>query len=97
MVGWLFLIGISTLIVTPIYRAVMRQFSGSQKVFVFAGVAILGSVTCFTLLRQDPRGVAGPGYLVILFFGPLTIGWICWGLISLIGWAITGRRTHTLQ
>jgi hypothetical protein len=39
--GWLILIGISALVVTPIYRAVMRQLSGIQKVYVFAGVAIV--------------------------------------------------------
>ena len=94
MGGWIFLIGISTLIVTPIYRVVMRQFSGVEKVYVFLGVAVLTSALCFMLLKQDPRGVAGPGYLVIFFFGPLAIGWICWGLFSLIAWMFIGRHSR---
>jgi hypothetical protein len=74
---------------------VMRQFSGVENVYVFLGVAILTSALCFMLLKQDPRGVAGPGYLVIFFFGPLAIGWICWGLLSLIAWMfIDGTDSH---
>jgi hypothetical protein len=92
--GWIFLIGISTLIVTPIYRVVMRQFSGVEKVYVFLGGAVLTSALCFMLLKQDPRGVGGPGYLVICFFGPLAIGWICWGLLSLIAWVFIGRHSR---
>jgi hypothetical protein len=84
--GWLFLIGISTLLVTPIYRVVMRPFSGIQKVYVFFGVAVPVSALCRMLLKEDPRGVAGPGYLVIFLFGPFALGWISCGIISLIGW-----------
>jgi hypothetical protein len=90
--GWLFLIGISTLVMTPIYRVVMRQFSGIQKTYVFFGVAVLSTVLCFMLLKDDPRGVAGPGYLVIFLFGPFAIGWISCGLVSLTAWAAIGRK-----
>jgi hypothetical protein len=93
--GWLFLIAVSALVVTPIYRVVMRHFSGTRKVGVFFGVAVLSSAICFFLLKEDPRGIAGPGYLVIFLFGPLAIGWIGCGLISLIAWAFTGSRRHS--
>lgn len=93
MSGWLFLIGISTLVVTPIYRVVMRQFAGPQKILVFAAVAAVSSAVCFMLIKEDPLGVAGPGYLVIFLFGPFAVGWISWGLISLTAWALVGRRT----
>ena len=86
MGGWIFLIGVSTLLVTPIYRVVMRRFSSVERVYVFLGGAVSTSALCFMLIREDPRGIAGPGYLVIFFFGPLAIGWICWGLLSLIAW-----------
>jgi hypothetical protein len=94
--GWLFLIGISTLVVTPIYRFVMRRFSGIQKVYVFVGVAVLASALCFMLLKEDPHGVGSPGYLVIFLFGPFALGWISWGFISLIGWA-AGRLIQARQ
>jgi hypothetical protein len=94
--GWLFLIGISTLVVTPIYRLVMRQFAGIQKVYVFVGVAVLASALCFMLLEEDPRGVGGPGYLVIFLFGPFALGWISWGVIGLIAWA-AGRLIQARQ
>jgi hypothetical protein len=94
--GWLFLIGISTLVMTPIYRFVMRQFSGVQSVYVFVGVAILASSLCFMLLKEDPRAIAGPGYLVIFLFGPFALGWISWGFISLIAWA-AGRLIQARQ
>jgi hypothetical protein len=44
------------------------------------------------LLKDDPRGVAGPGYLVIFLFGPFAIGWISCGLVSLTAWAAIGRK-----
>ena len=94
--GWLFLIGISTLVMTPIYRFVMRQFSGVQSVYVFVGVAILASALCFMLLKEDPRAIAGPGYLVIFLFGPFALGWISCGFISLIAWA-AGRLIQARQ
>jgi hypothetical protein len=94
--GWLFLIGISTLVVTPIYRFVMRQFSGIQKVYVFVGVAVLASALCVMLLKEDPGGVGGPGYLVIFVFGPFSLGWISWGFISLIAW-VAGRLIQARQ
>jgi hypothetical protein len=94
--GWLFLIGISTLVMTPVYRFVMRQFSGVQKVYVFVGVAILASALCFMLLKEDPRAIAGPGYLVIFLFGPFALGWISWGFINLIARA-AGRLIQTRQ
>jgi hypothetical protein len=84
MGGWVFLIIVSTLIVAPIYWFVMRQFSGVDRVSVFIGVAVLTSTVCFILLKQDPRGVAGPGYVVIFLFGPLAIGWICCGFLSVL-------------
>jgi hypothetical protein len=84
MGGWIFLIVVSTFIVAPIYWFVMRQLSGAEKVSVFLGVAVLTSTVCFMLLKQDPRGVAGPGYLVIFLFGPLAIGWICCGFLGLL-------------
>ena len=88
MGGWTFLIVVSTLIVMPIYRGVMRRLAGNDKLYVFMGVAVLSSAVCFLLLKDDPRGVAGPGYVVIFLFGPFAIGWVCNGIFSLVGWAI---------
>ena len=85
--GWAFLIVVSTLIVMPIYRMVMRGFSGSG-IYVFGAIAVSSSLICFILLNEDPRGVAGPGYLVIFLFGPFAIGWICNGILSFVAWAI---------
>jgi hypothetical protein len=85
MGGWTFLIIVSTLIIAPVYWFVMKRFSGAEKLLVFFGVAVLTSAVCFMLLKQDPRGVAGPGYLVIFLFGPLAIGWICCGFLGLVG------------
>jgi hypothetical protein len=92
MGGWIFLIGISTLIVMPIYRSVMRRLIGKDKLYIFFGVAVLSSALCFMLLREDPRAVAGPGYLVIFLFGPFAIGWIVCGLFSLAAKAVLPRN-----
>ena len=90
MAGWIFLILVSTLIIMPIYRKVMRH--SDSKIKVFIGVAIFSSLICFMLLREDPRGIAGPGYLVIFLFGPFAIGWICNGIINLVVWVIARRQ-----
>jgi hypothetical protein len=82
MDGWLFFIIFSTLVIMPIYRKVMRQ--SANKITAFVSVAIPSSLIALVLLRMDPRGIEGPGYFVIFLFGPLTIGWICNGVLNLI-------------
>jgi hypothetical protein len=89
------LIIVSTLVVAPVYWFVMKHFSGVEKLSVFLGVAVLTSTVCFMLLKQDPRGVAGPGYLVILLFGPLAIGWVCCGFLGLIA-GVVHRKIERL-
>jgi hypothetical protein len=45
-------------------------------------------MACAALWHMDPRGIEGPGYLLMLVVGPLTYGWTICGVIEAVGWLV---------
>ena len=91
MTGWLFLIIVSTLVMTPVYRFIMLRIAVSARPASFLAVAVISIAASFALYRSDPRGIAGPGYLLIFVVGPFTIGWLVCGLVNLMAWGLRKR------
>jgi hypothetical protein len=92
---WTFLLAVCIGVASPLYLVMV--FRQTSKLVPFLLIEIPAIVICFALWRMDPRGIEGPGYLLLLVVGPLTVGWTSCGLIEAIGWIITRRRRRDLS
>jgi hypothetical protein len=61
-----------------------------SRIIPFSLVELFAVGISLVLWRMDPRGVSGPGYLLLLVVGPFTVGWTSCGFLEAIGW-ITAR------
>jgi len=84
---WVICFGVAS----PLYLVLVSR-NRTSKIIPFSLVELFAVGISVVLWRMDPRGISGPGYLLLLVVGPFTVGWTSCSFLETIGWIATRFR-----
>jgi hypothetical protein len=84
---WVICIGAAS----PVYLLLVSR-NQTSRIIPFLLVELLAVGLSVLLWHMDPRGIGGPGYLLLLVVAPFTVGWTSCGILEAVGWVAARLR-----